>query len=187
MITSIVIAFLKNALKGVIKSVMTALGAIATFVREHPKIAALIVFSVVLAIGSFQYGKNTGIKSKEAEIAALQKELAKYKEADVIQKKTIEEVKDESKKLANNLVETIKRNEDAVATIVKTYDKRLAEEKSKSTVIEVPYAIEIIKEGKPQVQENSYTIYIGPDGKPYCDRFSNTFLETVNEILGVTP
>jgi hypothetical protein len=185
MIVSVAFAFLKTAVSGLIKRVVSGISALVNFAKEHPKLTALLVGALILTFVSFRYGETRGIKKSLDKIEILESKIKGYEAANSIQKKTIEDVERVSKKLSTELIDSIKRNEETVAKIVGDYDKKLVIEKSKSKVIEVPYAIEITKEGKTQIKDSTYKVFVGTDGKPYCDRFSNTFLETVNNLLGV--
>jgi hypothetical protein len=182
---TVIFLIIKTFLSKLLAAVISAIQALVHFVRENPKTTACIVGGVLIAGLSGYVAYNKGVASQQARIESLDKLVLFYKQADTERKDKIAKLEIDAKLLADQNTEANEKNKKELDSLVKTYETKLAAEKLVSKVIRVPYTVEVIKEGKTITMPQEYSVFVGPDNKPYCDRLSNSFLATVNDILRV--
>lgn len=182
---TVILLMIKTFLSKLIATVLSWLKSLLNFAKNNPKTAACIVGAILVSAVSSYVAYGKGVASQKEIIESLTKSVAEYKKADEERKDKLEKLEVLAKEAKEASDKVNAKNKEDLDKLVKDYEVKLSKEKSVSKVIKVPYTVEIIKEGKTLSLPQEYSLFIGSDNKPYCDRLSNSFLSTVNDILKV--
>ena len=182
---TVILLIIKTFLSKVIATILSWLKSLVNFAKNNPKTTACIVGAILISVVSSYLAYGRGVDSQKEVIESLTKNVAEYKKADEERKDKLEKLETLAKDAKEASDKANTKNKEDLDKLVKDYEVKLSKERSVSKVIRVPYTVEIIKEGKTITLPQEYSLFVGSDNKPYCDRLSNAFLTTVNDILKV--
>lgn len=150
--------------------------AIIDWVREHPRAFLEIIVALVLALMVYGVTKGETTKKVWAEankiIAAQKVEVDKANAETAKRDAKIKEIEEHSKAAAEELSRQLIESEQKAKGIVSDYEKKLAAERANYHVIYVKD-----KDGK------DVSVTVDQQGSVMCDKFSQTFFDTVNGLV----
>lgn len=153
-----------------------ACSALMKWVREHPKAAAVIVFTVILMIltnaWTYQWAQERAFAQDAKVIASLRNEVEKANEEARARDEKIKRIETQSKAAADETDRALTEAKQASKQIVTEYEKKLAAERKNYRVVYVKD-----KDGKDT------PVNIDQQGAVICDKFSQTFSDTVNKLI----
>jgi hypothetical protein len=153
-----------------------ACSAVMKWAREHPRELVIVLVSIALILATaFYTHKWTEAKVKAADakvIAALQTQVEKANADTKARDEKIDRIEKQSKQDADTLQTKITDSKAKADAIVSDYKRKLDEEKQKYKVVYV--------KDKDGIET---PVTVDTQGAVICDKFSNTFFDTVNSLV----
>jgi hypothetical protein len=168
-----------------LKTFLSLVSGVLNWIRENPKLAAVIALCVLIGVCAYLYGKRVGINEGTA---AHQATIDSWRAEVDARNKRISELEGLSTILATE-AEKLKNEKTAeILSIQSSYEARLKDAEKNQKIIRINVPVPMIPGAVPSSPSASVTMTLSADliienGVVACRRLPSAHVQTINDMV----